>query len=389
MNQLHSPFVNQPDALYYANLYASEKIVINQGGTSSGKSYCIMQTLITIAMAAPNYGITVVSNTVPKLKEDTMRIMAEIVSSNPLVKKAVKDFNKSERCYTFKNGSIIEFKSFENSEQAKGGKRHILYLNEATRVDYMLFFEANMRTYVRSYIDYNPSFRFWVHERIINNKVEYPSVKVLRSWHIHNSYLSQDIREAIERIQDKELWKVYARGLTGKLQGTVFNFTITDHPKPEDVYRVIWGLDLGYTNDPTVLVKVYQMKAGHEFDYIGHECCYITGLTPSAVSDIAVEHGYKSGQVMYSEHDKEFNIQLRRLGISSVNAEKGEVMNGVLYVKSLRVGITRSSVNGIDEMNKYRFIEIDGKPTNKPIDAHNHYMDAKRYAIFSHRNRRK
>ena len=131
------------------------------------------------------------------------------------------------------------------------------------------------------------------------------------------------------------------------------------------------------------------MKQGHQYDYIGHECCYITGLTPAAVSDIAKENGYKSGQVMYCEHDKEFNIQLRRLGIGAVNAEKGEVMNGVLYVKSLNIGITSDSKNGIQEMNMYRFIEIDGKPTNKPIDAHNHYMDAKRYAIFSHRNRRK
>ena len=205
MVQIHSPFVKEPDPLYYANLFATERIVVNQGGTSSGKSYCIMQVLVTIAMAAPNYVITVVSNTVPKLKEDTMRIMAELVSNNQLVKRSVKDFNKSDRVYTFKNGSIIEFKSFESSEQAKGGKRHILYLNEATRVDYMLFFEANMRTYVRTYLDYNPSFRFWVHERIIENKTEYPSVKVLRSWHVHNSYLPQDIREPIKRIQDQEI----------------------------------------------------------------------------------------------------------------------------------------------------------------------------------------
>lgn len=388
MNQLHSPFVRQPDALYYANLFATEKIVINQGGTSSGKSYCIMQTLVTIAMAAPNYGITVVSNTVPKLKEDTMRIMAEIVSTNPLVKKAVKDFNKSDRVYTFKNGSIIEFKSFENSEQAKGGKRHILYLNEATRVDYMLFFEANMRTYVRTYIDYNPSFRFWVHERIIENKIEYPSVKVLRSWHVHNSYLPADIREAIERIQDPELWKVYARGLTGRLSGAVYHFGCVDVVNMENVHNIIWGCDFGYSNDPTALVKVYVMKPGHEYDYIVHECTYTTGLSPAAISEYAFENGYKSGQIMYCDHDKEYTTQLRRLKVSAVMAEKGEIMPGVLHVKQKRVAYTRASKNIAEECNKYRFIEIDGQPTNKPIDSFNHAMDAIRYAIFSYRNRK-
>ena len=388
MEQLHSPFVKQPDPLYYANLFANERIVINQGGTSSGKSYCIMQVLVTIAMAAPNYVITVVSNTVPKLKEDTMRIMAELVANNPLVKRSVKDFNKSDRVYTFKNGTIIEFKSFENAEQAKGGKRHILYLNEATRVDYMLFFEANMRTYVRTYLDYNPSFRFWVHERIIENKTEYPSVKVLRSWHVHNSYLPQDIRDSIERIQDPELWKVYARGLTGRCSGAVYHFGVVDSVKMEDVSNVIWGCDFGYTNDPTALVKVYVMRPGMEWDYIVHECAYITGLSPAAIQEHATENGYKSGQVMYCDHDKEYVLQLRRLKVSAVMAEKKEIMPGILHVKQKRIAYTRSSKNIAEEEKKYRFIEVDGQPTNKPMDAFNHAMDALRYAIFSYRNRK-
>lgn len=389
MTKTRNLWEKQPPDLFWANLNATEKIVVNQGGTWSGKTYCIMQVLCTVAVFRKGYKISVISNTIPKLKEDSMQAMEDLINANPVLAEQIRFFNKSDRKYIFKNGSYIEFKSYENREQAKGGKRHIRYYNEATRIDSMVFFEAHLRTSVRAYIDYNPTAAFWVHDKVINNKEEYPSVKVIRSWHIHNPYLSQDQRDSIERIKDPELWKVYARGLTGKLQGTVFSFDVVPHPNPDDIYRVIWGLDLGYTNDPTVLVKVYQMKPGHQYDYIGHECCYITGLTPAAVSDIAKENGYKSGQVMYCEHDKEFNIQLRRLGIGAVNAEKGEVMNGVLYVKSLNIGITSDSKNGIQEMNMYRFIEIDGKPTNKPIDAHNHYMDAKRYAIFSHRNRRR
>src|SRR5690606_8096436 len=109
---------------------------------------------------------------------------------------------------------------FETPEQAEGGKRDILYVNEAPRIPYRTFFLAQMRTRVRTFIDYNPTSTFWVHNKVIENKVEYNSVKIIRSWHIHNPYLSEEQRARIENIQDKDLWKVYARGLTGKLQGT-------------------------------------------------------------------------------------------------------------------------------------------------------------------------
>lgn len=379
-------FSTDPTPLYYANLEAKAKVVINQGGTSSGKSFSIMQLLFTIAMARKNYVITVVSNSVPKLKEDTMRISGEIYASSAAVRASVSDYNKTERTYTFKNGSLIEFKSFETAEQAKGGKRHILYINEATRVDYMIFFEAQLRTYVRTYIDYNPTARFWVHDRVINNKIEYPSVKVIRSWHIHNPYLSDEMRERIESIQDPELWKVYARGLTGKLTGTVYSWDQVEQFPTIGVREVIWGLDLGYTNDPTALVKVAVMESG-DYDFVIDECSYQPGIVSGHLHQILTSNGHKDGQVVYCEHDKEYVTQLRMMEVSAVMAEKGEgsVNNGIMYLKSKRIAYTRRSVNMKIELDRYRFQEVDGQPTNKPVDAWNHLCDAVRYAIYTYR----
>ncbi len=155
-------FVNEPSVLYYANLVSDKDIVVNQGGTSSGKSYSIMQVLITMAISNRNWTITVVGGTIPKLKEDVMRITAEIVSMNPNVGRFVKSFNIADRIYTFTTGSLIEFKSFEDSEQAKGSKRQVLYISEATRISYDIFFEAYYRTTTKTFIDFNPTAKFWV-----------------------------------------------------------------------------------------------------------------------------------------------------------------------------------------------------------------------------------
>lgn len=387
MTTTRSLWSSDPPELYWANLLSTEKIIINQGGTSSGKTYCILQVLISLAIANRDYVITVVSNTVPKLKEDSMRAFAMLLNLHPTVKRFIKDFNKSERVYTFTNGSIIEFKSFEDADQAQGGKRQILYINEASRVEYMIFFEAQLRTSTKTFIDYNPTETFWVHHKVINSD-EYPSKRIIRSWHIHNPYLSQEQRDAIERIKDPELWKVYARGLTGKLQGAVYSWQAAPVPDKKDVKRVVWGLDFGYTNDPTCLTKIYQMISG-PFDYIVQECCYMPGISPPGLKDILIENGYNFGEMVYCDHDKEQVMQLRRLGISAVNAQKGEILNRILYVKSLSIAYTENSPNIPNELNMYRFIEIDGKATNKPIDAHNHAMDSAGYGIYSHRNRRK
>ena len=383
---LSHPFARDPSPLYYANLCASETVVVNQGGTSSAKSYSIMQVLFTIACSQRNWAITVMGATVPKLKEDVMRISSEIVLQNEHIRRFVTNYNIQDRTYTFTTGTLLEFKSFENAEQAKDGKRDILYVNEATRIDYMVFWEAYMRTKVRTYIDYNPTFRFWVHEKVMTPDSEFRSVKMLRSWHVHNPYLPQEMRDRIENIQDKELWKVYARGLTGKLTGLVFYWqSVPDWPT-EGIKEVIWGVDWGYTVDPTTCTRVALMQDG---SYVVDEIAYHPGIDVGVLVHLMREAGYRDDRPVYCDHDKEQIIRLRREGVTAVAAEKGAgaELNRILYVKQKNVVYTRRSWHLKDELGKYRFVEIDGENTNKVHKGNDHVIDSAVMAIYSHRNR--
>lgn len=382
-------FPNEKNPLFWANLTVHESIVINQGGTWSGKSYSIIQVLFVAACMCPGYVITVTSNTVTKLKEDAIRISKEIVRKNPVIRAQIESYNSTDRVYQFRNGSIIEYKSFTSEEEAKGGKRHILYINEATRIPYMIFWEAQLRTSVRTFIDYNPTAQFWVHDRVINNKAEYPSVRVIRSWHIHNYYLSQAQRDRIERIQDPDLHKVYARGLTGRLKGTVYsNWTEVDSfPWINDV---VWYLDFGFsqkeTADPTAGGRIAINPANSEFDFVVDELIYNQGVSASMIAQVFFDAGYRTGQPVYCDHSPAMIRELRLLKISAYPADKGpgSVLSGILFLKSKRLAYTKRSTNIKEELKRYKFMEIDGIVTNTPIDEWNHHMDGIRYGAHTH-----
>lgn len=382
-------FPDEISPLYWANLTAKEAVVINQGGTFSSKSYSILKVLFTIAVLQRDYIITVISNTVTKLKEDALRIAKSIVGSSDILKSAIGSYNSTDRVYLFKNGTIIEFKSFETPEQAQGGKRHILYVNEAPRIPYLTFFEAQMRTTVRTFVDYNPTATFWIHTKVINNPAEYTSVKVIRSWHIHNPYLLQPQRERIENIQDKELWKVYARGLTGLLKGSIYRFDVVKEFTWSD--GVIWYLDFGFsekkTADPTAGGRIAYRPEESEYDAVVEELIYHQGMSATYIAQVFVTAGYKEGQPVYCDHAVDMINQLRLLTINAVPAIKGpgSLLSGILFCRNHKIAYVEKPKSNIEvELKNYRFMEVEGILTNQPVDEYNHHMDGIRYAFHSH-----
>ncbi|HEX2682695.1 MAG TPA: hypothetical protein VHL77_02110 [Ferruginibacter sp.] len=381
-------FAEEKSPLYWANLFAQEKIVINQGGTSSGKTEAIIRVLFTIAIIRRDYIITVISDTIPKLKEDALRI-ARKVAQIPEVKRFVSDYNLTDRIFTFITGSIIEFKSFEDEEAAKGGKRHILYIVEATRVPFSVFYQADLRTSVRTFMCYNPTTEFWAHLRVLADTVEFPSTKVLRSWHEHNPYLTQEQHDRIERIQDPELKKVYGRGLTGKLKGTIYtNWTMVDDWKWSDgvVWYVDWGFSEKESADPVAAGRIAFEPPYIELDYVADQLCYSRGLPASEVARLFWDNGYKTGQPCYCDHSPDDIRELRLAGIAAYPAAKGpgSVISGILFMRNKRVGYTKRSLDIQMELGKYKFLEIEGIVTNTPIDEFNHHMDGIRYGCRTH-----
>lgn len=378
--------------VYQRNWQSPADIVINQGGTDSGKTYAIIQVLFTICTTtkAPPVDpvVTIVGESVPNLKAGAYRIAKAIYMSNPGLAYYVHFWNETERTIYFKNGWIMEFKSYADEQNAKQGKRQFSFFNEANGISYPIFWQVAKRTRQKVFIDYNPSEPFWSHEKLIGTNPATndlgATVELLISDHRHNPFLSAREHARTENIKDPELWKVYARGVTGNLTGIVFpNWVrIPDEQFPTDC-DIFGGLDFGYTNDPTAGVKIARIG---ESIYL-HELCYEPGISAINTKQVFFAAGFNEETEVFCENDEDQIRELRAVGLKALFARKGQgsVKGGIKKLNEFKVYYTASSVNLHKERQKYMYItdKITGRPTNVPIDAFNHLMDASRMGVYT------
>ena len=83
--------------LFMANKEAEERTVVNQGGTSSGKTYSIMQLLFEMAMNEPDLVVTIVGQDIPNLKKGAYRDAKTILNRSPILQAWFPYLNESDR----------------------------------------------------------------------------------------------------------------------------------------------------------------------------------------------------------------------------------------------------------------------------------------------------
>lgn len=375
--------------LYQALKESTRKIKVLQGGTSSGKTVGILQFLAAERAAVrKDLIITVAGQDMPNLKKGSMRDFERFVLSDAGIAAQVAATNKSDHLTRFRSNSIFEFAAFGDEQDAKNGKRNILFMNEVNGIAYPIAWQLMLRTYDEIYMDYNPNSEFWVHENLLsgNNKEFAGKVDLFITDHRHNPFLSEEEHESIESISDPDMWKVYARGLTGKIKGLVFGHFRPVQSPPETYDRIIWGIDYGYTNDPTAIVKIW--CAGRQ-RYV-QELSYTPGISDEQILGIVHGAGWQHPQPIYSEADPNMINQLRIKGLPVVPAIKGpgSVAAGISKVKEHECFYLPGE-NMEMELKNYKWVMSTdlrtGKEvmTNQPVDADNHLCDATRYAIYT------
>lgn len=362
--------------LYRSNNDPQPRFLVNQGGTSSGKTYTIMQLLIVLSFTKARCVITVTGQDLPNLKVGAMRDLDNVIHGSAYLMDWFSH-NKSDSTYRGKNGALIEFKSYADAQDAKNGKRDWLFVNEANGVPYEVFWQLQIRTRKQVFIDYNPTARFWVHDKIIGRA----DCKLIISDHRNNRFLTEDEHQKIEEIEDKELWMVYARGLTGKITGLVFTrWDVVDAmPALEECKMQGYGMDFGFTNDPTTLVD---MRLAHG-DLWVDLLMYHTGMTNPDIAEECKAQGFTRRQQIIADCAEPKSIaELVALGINVIPSVKGKdsVINGIDILRRYNIHITRRSAPLIEEFKQYKWKVLrNGDTTNDPIETWNHGIDAMRY----------
>ena len=362
--------------LFDEMLQCKERVIIKQGGTSSGNTYTTLQLLVYYALSYVNKVITVVGQDIPNLKKGAYRDIKNIIGGSEFCADKFT-FNESDRIVKCVTGSIIEFASFQNEQDAKSGKRDYLFVNEANGIPYLIYWQLAIRTRKRIFIDYNPTSRFWVHEKIIGK----PDTRLFITDHRHNSFLSKEEHEKIEGIEDKELFVVYARGKTGKLRGMIYdNYDIVEDMP--NAYKGRWlGLDFGF-NDPTALIDV-RLSGGELWI---DEVLYKGGITNPDIAKLVRSNNLAALTIIADSAEPKSITELKNLGLRVESARKGNdsIRVGIDVLRRYRWHVTRSSVNVRKELANYKWQEgADGEPTNKPIEIFNHALDAIRYVALN------
>ena len=376
----------------YNSLKKPHPINVQEGGTSSGKTYGIMQHLLEEGARNNNEIITVYAEDIPALKAGAYRDTQNILDSEPdLLKWWSMDkgwWNRSERIFKCRSGSLMEFNSFSSELDARQGKRDRSFGNESNAIPYGIFEQINLRTKKQSIIDFNPSAYFWAHDKLYGlEEVEWNVTTFLDNVFLNdgtrNKILSYEpTPENIKRgTANKYRWMVYGLGKVGRLEGLVFpNFEVSTYFPDEYKWRV-WGMDFGFTNDPTTLIEI---RYAHG-DLYWKEHIYQTGLTNPDISKELYRLPFPKDEKIIADSAEPKSIEeLRRAGWNVVGAEKGadSINQGVDAIKRYSSYIHASSKNLIDEFNSYTWkMDKDGRPTNKPIDDYNHGIDAGRYGL--------
>lgn len=356
----------------------SRKKII-QGGTSAGKTYAILAILIDKCARTPGLEVSVVSESIPHLRRGCIKDFLKIMKETGRFNEA--NFNKTYLKYEFTNGSYIEFFSADDDSKMRGARRNILYINEANNVSFESYVQLAIRTSGDIYLDFNPVARFWAHTEI---EIEDDSELLIINYQ-DNEGLSQSIVDMLEQNRIKALtssywenWcRVYLDGQIGNLEGAVFPLWNEVDRIPEEAKLVGYGLDFGFTNDPSVLIAVYKMDDNIYVD----EVIYQKGLSNSDLASLVKDNGV-AGEIYADAAEPKSISELRRYGLRILPAQKGKdsINFGISILHEYNIYITSRSYNTKDEFGKYTWKKDgEGRYMNVPIDTFNHSIDALRY----------
>lgn len=355
------------------------RYIDSQGGTRSGKTFSALQLFILLAKTDKQPTITsVVSETMPHLKRGAIRDFQAILGSEW----SDAAWSKVESIYTFPNGARIEFFSADQPGKVHGPARDRLFVNEAVNIDYETFRQLAVRTRDFIIIDYNPTHAFWAHEHIAprDNCVS------INSTYQDNNFLTAAQRLEIESNRDDaNWWRVYGEGKVGQLDGLIYDFEqIDEMPDAGDMVET-YGMDFGFTNDPTTLIHAL-IDTGRKVVYFD-EVCYQRGMLNADIAAMMEREGVpKYGPMIFADSAEPKTIaELGGYGWNVLPCYKAtRKAEQIQLMRGYKQRITKRSLNLIREHRGYTWAkDKDGHSLNEPIAINDHAEDAARYALVS------
>lgn len=240
-------------------------------------------------------------------------------------------------------------------------------------------------------LTFNPwNERHWMKKRFFD--VSDPDILALTTNYMCNEWLDEADKKVFETMKTNNPRRYAVAGLGGWgiVDGLVYEnwkeeaFDIDKIRKELDC-KSAFGLDFGYTNDPTALfcgLLDLNGKRLFVFDEL-----YKKGLSNQRIHEEVQELGYAKEKITADSAEPKSIDELKGLGLRIKGAKKGKdsVLNGIQWIQDLEIIIHPRCVNFLTEISNYTWDQDKfGTKLNVPIDDFNHLMDAMRYALEEH-----
>lgn len=364
-------------------LYDPTFYKVIQGGASAGKTFAIITLLIGYCQSYADSLVTVVGLSYPHLEAGTIRDFIKILKEVDGWEE--ERWNKSAKLYTFANGSILEFKSIDRMS-ARGPRRDVLFVNEANGISWDTFQELATRTKDFTIVDFNPSAKFWAHEKLCEGLPD-DTTHIILTYKDNEALSAREVAN-IESHKPKNgeepsnWWVVYGLGQIGTLEGNVYSGweQVPANEIAKNGKLVRYGLDFGFSNDETALVAVYELTD----DRLGLvELLYKRGILgsqyPAELQRLNID---PSVLIVADSARPEIIAEIQKAGFRCVGADKnaGSVLRGIDRVAQRQ--IVYSGDNLKREYLSYAWRKRrSGEILDEPEDGNDHIMDATRYAV--------
>lgn len=370
----------------YTAIQQGYKVIVNEGGARSGKSYGIIMLLILIAMQR-KVRVSIVSHSLPHIKRGAYRDFREIMEKWGLWND--DNFSYTEFVYTFKNGSYIELFGLEDEGKARGPGRDILFINEANLIRKILYDQLAMRTTEMILLDLNPAdIDCWCYK-----VADDPANKKIHSTYLDNKYwdeaekkwvsnLTDFQRKSIEAYKEADpfMWDVFGLGLRGKSTVTIYTHWKLCQGLPMRG-EIFYGQDFGFAV-PAALVRVELFDGA----IYAEELVYQDRLTnPDLIEKYRSSGVSFSGEIFCDAAEPKTIEEICRYGYNAKPADK-DVWAGIQKIKSMPLYITENSVNLLNEIKQYKWkVDKEGNvlAAEEPVKINDHALDALRYAVFT------
>lgn len=356
------------------------RVKIVRGGTSAGKTICILLILIDYAIRNQGKEISVVSESIPHLRRGAYKDFLNILKGLNRYKDS--QLNKSTLKYTFSNGSYIEFFSTDQPDKLRGARRTDLYINECNNVPFDAYQQLVVRTSGNVWLDYNPAAIFWVDKELVGKE----DTDFITLTYKDNDSLPDTIVKEIEKAKEKaktstywaNWWRVYGLGEVGSLEGVCIPDWKEIDKIPEEARIIGYGVDFGW-NDPTVIIGCYKWNEAYIFD----EVYYKSSTTLRDLSLFLRNNNITENLIADSAEPKSIET-LRRDGHNIYPCTKGRdsVSFGINLINQNEIYVTSKSRNMKRELQGYIWAkDKEGNTLNKPTGEHPDCIDAARYIL--------